>query len=109
MTPQRLENSIQIYNEQDVKYVLASLALASERTRCELKHPNNIIRDVFQEFSSMSAKDISEALKNGSLGLYGKTYKLSTQEVCIWIREYKKELDKKEKLKNYENPYKGQY
>jgi hypothetical protein len=31
-------------------------------------------------------------LRNGGLGKYGRTYKLSTQEVCYWIREHIKPI-----------------
>jgi hypothetical protein len=35
-------------------------------------------------------KEINEAIRLGSLGKYGRTYKLNTQEVCMWIHEYLK-------------------
>jgi hypothetical protein len=35
---------------------------------------------------------IRQALRNGGLGKYGRTYKLSTQEVCYWIREHIKPI-----------------
>jgi len=44
----------------------------------------------------MNLKDIREALRNGSLAKYGITYKLNTQVICFWIREYLK--SKKSKL-----------
>jgi len=48
------------------------------------------ITDIISEFGYVSLKQIRESLRKGSLGHYGKTYKLSTQEVCVWIREYLK-------------------
>jgi hypothetical protein len=35
--------------------------------------------------------DIIEAIRQGSLGKYGLTYKLNTQAVCYWINQYLKE------------------
>jgi len=51
---------------------------------------DHTINDIISEFGYVSLKQIREALRKGSLGHYGKTYKLSTQEVCVWIREYLK-------------------
>lgn len=41
----------------------------------------------------MNEDHILKAIRNGSLGRYGKTFKLSTQEICIWIREYADDND----------------
>lgn len=51
---------------------------------------NSTLQDVIKEFPLMTEDRIIEAIKKGSLGAYGKTYKLTTQEICIWIREYLK-------------------
>lgn len=45
---------------------------------------------VSQGFPDLDEKYIIQALKHGSLGHYGKTYKLCAQDVCIWICEYMK-------------------
>lgn len=68
----------------------ASLLVAFERTGTEPKNIDNIITDVLSEFKNITSDEIIKAMKNGSLGKYGKTYKLCTQDVCIWIREYRK-------------------
>lgn len=44
------------------------------------------------EFKKLTLQNVVEALKKGGLGHYGKTYKLSTQEICIWLREFRKEV-----------------
>ena len=83
-----LGNNTQITNLQ------ISLALAYERTKTPICELNNTIKDILSEFSYLSNNDLKEAIKNGSLGLYGKTYKLSTQEIFIWIRQYEKDNNK---------------
>lgn len=67
-----------------------SLLLAFERTSTEPKNVENMIKDILSEFKRIDENTITIALRNGALGKYGKTYKLSTQDVCIWIREYYK-------------------
>ena len=54
------------------------------------------INDLLDEFKHVTIKDIRESLRGGGFGKYGRTYKLSTQEISIWIREYLK--SKKSKL-----------
>jgi predicted RNA binding protein with dsRBD fold (UPF0201 family) len=67
-----------------------SLVVIMDRLNMQFKDINETILDISTEFNYMSLKQIREALRNGSLGKYGRTYKLSTQEVCFWIREYLK-------------------
>jgi len=59
------------------------------------KTPVKLVSDVLSEFPRVSNEDITLALRSGSLGKYGRTFKLSTQEVCFWIREYQKSKTKK--------------
>lgn len=61
-----------------------------ERLRMDFQSIDETIIDLLDEFKHVRLKDIREALRNGSLGKYGKTYRLSTQEVCVWIREHLK-------------------
>lgn len=68
-----------------------SLVLTMERTEQDLKNIDNIIDDICTEFPKLKIKTLKEILRLGSLGAYGKTYKLSTQEICYWIREYLKQ------------------
>jgi len=64
--------------------------LAFERLNIEPFDVTNIIKDVLNEFKDVSENDITQAIKKGSLGYYGKTYRFSTQEVMLWIMEYLK-------------------
>jgi hypothetical protein len=73
--------------EDDIK---CSLAMVMHRLGMDFKDITMTSNDIVTEFNFMSLKQIREALRNGSLGKYGRTYKLSTQEVCFWIREYLK-------------------
>lgn len=59
-----------------------------DRVGMDFKDINNTIEDIRAEFKYLTLKQIREALRNGSLGLYGNTFRLSTQEVCIWIRKH---------------------
>jgi hypothetical protein len=72
----------------------ASILIAFERTMTEPYNIENMVKDIISEFPKVNPDDILKAIRNGSLGKYGKTYKLSTQEVCIWIREFLKEKNK---------------
>ena len=66
-----------------------------QRTEMELKNIEETIEDIATEFRHLTISEIKLALRNGSLAKYGRTYKLSTQEVCFWIREYVKEKNNK--------------
>jgi len=72
-----------------------SLAIAFERTNTPPFNLDKLVSDVLSEFPRVSNEDITLALRSGSLGKYGRTFKLSTQEVCFWIREYQKSKTKK--------------
>jgi len=67
-----------------------SLLFAFERTKTEPFDVTGLIQDVMSEFTAVDSSEITTALRNGSLGMYGRTFKLSTQEICFWIREYLK-------------------
>jgi hypothetical protein len=67
-----------------------SLIIALERTNTNPFDLTNMISDIQSEFSRISIEDIQKAIRKGGLGEYGITYKLSTQVVCFWIREYLK-------------------
>jgi hypothetical protein len=72
-----------------------SLILALERTNTIPFDLTNMILDIESEFTRISITDIQKAIRNGSLGKYGATYKFSTQVVCMWIRQYLKEKNAK--------------
>ena len=61
----------------------------------ELLKIEDTIDFIKEEFSFLTLNDIRKALRNGSSAKYGRSYKLSTQEVCFWIREYVKEKNHK--------------
>lgn len=68
-----------------------AIATAFERTGTDPYNIDGMINDIFSEFPHLTEEQIKKALRNGGLGVYGKTYKLTTQEVCIWIRTYYEE------------------
>lgn len=62
-----------------------------------------ILTSIGNAFPGMKEEHIIQAMKNGMYGMYGRTWKLTPQEVCIWIRkhyettpEYKQELKQKQ-------------
>lgn len=81
----KLEVTTQQFNL--MKYI----AVAFERTNTEVVNIEKMSFDIISEFPELSDEDFKKSIRNGGLGKYGKTYKLSTQEICIWIREYKNE------------------
>lgn len=66
-----------------------------QRTEMELKNIEETIEDIATEFSFLTLTEIKTAIRNGSLGKYGRSFRLSTQEVCFWIREFVKEKNHK--------------
>jgi len=67
-----------------------SLAITMERVGQDFNNIDETVKDLSNEFKHLKINQFREAIRNGSLGMYGKTFKLSTQEVCYWIREYLK-------------------
>lgn len=51
-----------------------------------------ISETVLEAFPKVKIEVILQAIENGSQGKYGRTFRFCAQEVCIWIREYQKEL-----------------
>lgn len=98
---QELEQTIQ--TSKKINIIKQSVALAFERTNTPVFNLDNLSSDIESEFKKQDINVITNAIRNGSLGVYGRTYRLSTQEVCIWIREYIKENKNKA---TYTNPYK---
>lgn len=68
-----------------------SLAVAMQRTDSEISNIDLTINDIFNEFKNKKICDVIEAIRQGSLGKYGLTYKLNTQAICYWINQYLKE------------------
>jgi hypothetical protein len=60
------------------------------RTQFELLNIEDTSELIKEEFKYLTLLDIRTAIRNGTSGKYGRSYKLSTQEVCFWIREYDK-------------------
>lgn len=81
---------------QTESVISLALVVAMQRVDQELTDVNATVQDVIKEFWYMKTKDVIEAIRSGSLGKYGKTFKLNTQEVCLWIRAYQE--SKKTKL-----------
>lgn len=82
---------VQSENQSLISNLSASIAVAIERVGSEPFNIENMVKDVVGEFPRMKEETLIKAIRNGALGKYGRTYKMTTQEVCIWIREYIKE------------------
>ena len=80
--PKNLEGKTRISNLQK------SIAVAFQRTNTTPIDVLPMISDIETEFPKVTTETIQKAIRNGGLGIYGKTYgELSTQEICIWIRK----------------------
>lgn len=99
-----MNNLQHLQQQQDLstlKFKIATyIGVAFERTGTEPYNIENMVKDIEIEFPNLSEEDFRDAIRNGGLGKYGKTYKLTTQEVCVWIREYLKEKMPIKKLPN---------
>lgn len=82
--PTKQEDCTQIFNQT----IQLAIATAFERTGTEPFKIDSMIKDIVSEFPNFTSDEIVKAIRNGALGKYGRTYKLTTQEVCLWIREY---------------------
>jgi hypothetical protein len=89
--PTKLETEKSSINQKKID-LRDALIVAFDRTRTEPFDVTLMINDVLDEFKRLDTLTIRQALRNGGLGKYGRTYKLSTQEVCYWIREYIKPI-----------------
>jgi hypothetical protein len=58
-----------------------------QRLNTELPNVNDTITDIVSEFPYLKLQDVINSIRKGSLGNFGRTYKLSTQEICVWIRK----------------------
>jgi hypothetical protein len=88
-----LSTKLEITNKQ--QDLQKALFFAFERTRSEPFDVTLLIKDVLSEFPNLNTAEIITALRRGGLGMYGRTFKLSTQEVCFWIRQHLKEKQTK--------------
>ena len=57
-----------------------------------IRQINNIVSTVNIAFPNEDEHVLLKAVSRGSLGEFGRTYKLTPQEVCIWVREHIKTL-----------------
>lgn len=87
MTPSNSESNIQTYSQNE-KIIAASILLAFERTATKPERIEGLLRDVLNEFDYLPTEQITEAIKKGSLGYFGSCYKISTLQICLWIREF---------------------
>ena len=65
-----------------------SLVIAMQRLDMQFLNIDYTVNDILTEFDYMKFSDVIIAIRLGSLGAYGRSYKLSTQEVCYWIKEF---------------------
>lgn len=71
-----------------------SILVAFERTGTTPFNIDNMVTDIESEFKYLPTDELIKAIRNGGLGAYGITYKLTTQSICFWIREYIKAENK---------------
>lgn len=108
-TLEQSENRIALYRQEQITIkekdkqlktdaVKLSLILVMDRLNDTSLNALRCTTDIIDIFGRMPLENIKLAIKNGSTGKYGRTYKLTTQEVCYWIREFIKEDVKSREL-----------
>jgi len=75
--------------------IVQSLIIAMSRTQFELLNLDDTCKLIKNEFRFLSLREVRQAITKGTAGEYGRSYKLSTQEVCYWIHQYVKEKNSK--------------
>jgi len=83
------ETLIQHFDEDKLR---AAIVLAIERVGSGDFSIDHLVRDIKSEFIDLDGRDILKGIRAGSLGRFGRTYKLTIQDVCIWIRQYQDSL-----------------
>jgi len=80
MMSQNSENNSSIYKLKTI------LLIAEQRVDSQINNIEEMIVDIKSEFNKSKIEVVIEAIRLGSLGKFGVTYKLTTQVVCYWIR-----------------------
>lgn len=101
------KSELAIQTSKNLETIKKSMVLAFERTNLPVFNLDNLVNDISSEFKGKDINLITKAIRNGSLGLYGRTYRMSTQEVCIWVREYLK-TNRVSKESFISNPYRNE-
>ena len=94
MEAQNTNNSLQKSETKTRIFEISkSMALSFDRLNLPIDELvlENIVKDISSEYKNLTIEQMQKALRNGSFGHYGRTYRISTQEVSIWIRTYCKE------------------
>lgn len=96
-----MEKSIQKQQNQsvtntaisDTKTITASVVVAFERVNVIKGDCNigNMVMDIQSTFPKLETLQITKAIKMGSMGKYGTSYRFSTQEIGKWIFEWCKQ------------------
>ncbi len=97
-----MKNSTTLSNCKDNSQMLklqSSIVLAFERTGLTANEPQAqlILNDLKTEFKDVDIEIVVEALRKGGLGYFGKTFKFSSQDACIWVREQLKVVQEQKK------------
>lgn len=72
--------------ENRLKKEIAICAVFMDYPLKDQKHALEVAKLVIDTFPSTEPKNILEGIKNGYTGKYGRTYKMTVQEICLWIR-----------------------
>ena len=78
--------NLQPLSENNIQICSSAIALAMERTGTEFLDIKKTSVDIINSFPDVKIEMIVDAMKRGGLGEFGRTYKLTIQEICIWIR-----------------------
>lgn len=90
--PTKLENQIQTYKRDEL--LKQSIALAFERTNLPAFNIDNLVNDISNKYKNLPNEIMLTAIKRGALGEFGRTYRMSTQEVCIWVNKHLESINR---------------
>ena len=85
--PQNCEETTQHFKQQIKQSIVVAFARTGT-TPPTIEIVDSMVNDVFLEFPNLNEVQLKKALRNGGMGVYGRTFKLTTQELCIWIRTF---------------------
>ena len=73
--------------KQEDLIVFISIAAGRLKSKLTKEEFSDMLIDISTEFKNVDIDIIKSAMRKGGLGEFGRTYRFSTQEICIWIRE----------------------
>lgn len=84
-----VKGSDSLNNNQRVKIVFSTAVECTGTDPKQISY-SAVCTAIATAFPGIKETYVIEALKKGMFGFYGRTYKLTVQEICCWMHEYLK-------------------